>query len=58
VKQYVKKLLLFLLLAGLAGVEYFHHRSSGHSHDASTHAAPHAKMDGARDLLRRHLHGH
>jgi hypothetical protein len=54
----VKKFLLFLLLAGLAGVEYFHHRSSGHSHSAATHTAPHAKADEARDMLRRHLYGH
>jgi hypothetical protein len=54
----MKYLLIFLLLAGLAVVEYFHHRSDGHaSHDLAG-AAPHQKMDGARDMLRQHLHSH
>lgn len=52
------KYLLILLLACLAGVEYFHHRSHSHAQHAVTGSTPDAKAEGARDLLRQHLYGH
>jgi DNA-binding GntR family transcriptional regulator len=52
------KYLLILLLVCLAAVEYFHHRSEGHAHHALTDAAPQAKGDAAREMLRQHLYGH
>ena len=52
------KYLLILLLACLAVVEYFHHRSEGHASHAPTDAAPQAKAEAAREMLRQHLHGH
>jgi hypothetical protein len=50
--------LLFLLLACLAAVEYFHHLSDAHTVHQTAHATPQEKAEGVRDLLRRHLHNH
>ena len=52
------KYLLILLVIGLAAVEYFHHHSAGHASHAPTDAAPQAKAEAAREMLRQHLHGH
>jgi hypothetical protein len=52
------KYLLFLLLACLAGLEYFHHRSDSHAHHEDIHASPEAKAERARDLLRQHHYSH
>ncbi len=52
------KVLLFLVLVGLAAVEYFHHRSHDHQHDAPASTGQQAKMDNARELLRQHLRSH
>jgi hypothetical protein len=52
------KYLLITLVACLAVVEYFHHRSHDHAPDAMAHAAPQAKSEQARELLRQHLYGH
>lgn len=54
----VMKYLLILLLACLAGVEYFHHRSHSHMQHEVTGATPDAKAESARNLLRQHLYGH
>jgi hypothetical protein len=54
----MKYLLILLLLACLAVVEYFHHRSHDHATDAKAHTAPQAKSEQARELLRQHLYGH
>ncbi len=45
-------------LAGLAGVEYLHHRLDGHASDALFCVAPHVKSEAARDLFRQHLFSH
>jgi hypothetical protein len=52
------KYLLILVLAGLAGVEYVHHRSDSHALNAIGCITPPAKLDNARDLLRQDLHKH
>ncbi len=57
----LKTLLIIVLLtglAGLAGVEYFHHRADGHAADDLVCAAPHVRMEGAREVLREHLRSH
>lgn len=54
----VMRYLLFLLLAGLASVEYFHHLADGHTLDEISCTTPQAKLEGARDMLRQHLHNH
>jgi hypothetical protein len=45
-------------VAGLAGVEYLHHRSDSHGFDALICAAPHVKSNAASELYRQHLFSH
>ncbi len=45
-------------LAGLAGVEYLHHRSDSHGFDALMCVAPHVKLNAASELYRQHLFSH
>lgn len=56
------KILLVVLLACLAGLEYFHHRSHGHGaheqHATTMEATPEAKAEKARELLRQHRYQH
>jgi hypothetical protein len=52
------KYLLILLLACLATIEFFHHRSQLQAGGAMPYAAPHAKSEGAADKPRQPLHNH
>jgi len=58
----IMKYLLFVILLCLAGLEYFHHLSSGHTHHESTRidaqTAPEAKGERARDMFHQHLYRH
>ena len=58
----IMKYLLFVILLCLAGLEYFHHLSLGHTHHESTstntQTAPEAKAEQARDMFHQHLYRH
>ena len=58
----IMKYLLFVILLCLAGLEYFHHLSLGHTHHENIHTnaqtAPEAKVEHARDMFRQHLYRH
>jgi len=58
----IMKYLLFVILLCLAGLEYFHHLSQGHTHheniSTNAQAAPEAKVEYARDMFRQHLYRH
>jgi hypothetical protein len=54
----MKYLLIALLLASIAGVEFFHVLSENDAPDAAVCFAPEGKADAVRDLLLAHLKSH
>ena len=54
----VKCLLVGLLVAGIAGVEFLHELSSGDEPGAAVCTAPQASQEAFRDLLVQHLQSH
>ena len=54
----VKPLLVFLLVAAFAGVEFFHEIASSHAPDSAVCMAPEGQQEAARDAILQHLHSH
>ena len=54
----MRYLLIALLLASLAGLEFFHALSDHQAPDAHVHDAPEAKANAVRDVLLVHLRSH
>jgi len=52
------KYLLFLLLASIASLEFFHELANGNTSGASICTTPQAMADGVGDILRQHLVSH
>jgi len=52
------RIVLVLLLAGLAGVEYLYHRADGHGFSLLDCFSAESKSEGVRDMLRQHVHRH
>ena len=54
----MKYLLVALILASIASLEFFHELASDNSPGASVCIAPEAQQDAMRDLLLQHLKSH
>ena len=54
----MKYLLVILLLASFAGLEFFHELSNSNAPGAAVCMAPDSKADAIADTLFQHLHGH